>query len=49
LAPFAIFAEAMVLEIGTDFGFIVVVELPLASEFFVGMGEGALDSFESTN
>jgi hypothetical protein len=42
LAALAILAVSGVLEICAKFGLIVVVEGGPASEFFFGMGEGAL-------
>ena len=42
LAPFAILAVAGVLEICAKFGLIVLVEGVPASQFFLGVGEGAL-------
>lgn len=49
LASFAILAVPGVLEISAKFGLIVLVEGVPASEFFFGVGEGALGKDSDTN
>lgn len=42
LAPIPVFAVCVVLEICAKFGLVVLVEGVPASQFFFGVGEGAL-------
>jgi hypothetical protein len=48
LASFSILAEAIVLEIGTNLGLVMLVEYSFASELLFGMREGTLHSFVCT-
>ena len=48
LAPFAILAEAIVFEVGAYFGFVVLVEGLLVSQFVLVVGKGALPNHRIT-